>query len=174
MSVDNLKKLMSVPDTPVDVGGNWLDVEKSINCLLPDDFKLFIDSYGTGSINNFLWVLNPQSNNDNLNFSKSLYFHSSYQQMKELFPDDYCRPEFPKKDSFLAWAVSDNGDSVFWVINGDNPNDWKVGIHNHDQGEEEVFDTNTSGFLTLLAEKKLSSNVFPEDFLNGSITFTSL
>lgn len=170
MSVDSLRKLMPVPDVPISTGGNWLDIEKNINCLLPDDFKLFIDLYGTGSIGNFLWVLNPQSDNDNLNFNKSLYFRSSYLQMKELFPDDYGRPV----ESFLTWAVSDNGDSLFWIINNDNPNDWKVGIHNHDQGEEEIFDTNASGFLTLLAEKKLSSNIFPEDFLNGSIAFTSV
>lgn len=174
MSIDTLKKLIQVPDEPVDTGKGWENVERKINCLLPDDFKLFFDSYGTGAIGDFLWVLNPKSSNGNLNFNKSLYFHTAYKQMKELFPDDYKRPNFPEKESFLTWAVSDNGDSLFWIISSDNPNDWKVGVHNHDQGEEETFDMNASDFLISLAEKKLSSKILPEDFLNSSITFNPL
>ena len=174
MSVANLKKLIPFPDKAIEINpASWSRIEEKVNCFLPNDFKSFIDSYGTGVIGNFLWVLNPKSSNDSLNFNKSKYFSFSYNKMKELFPEDYMRPAFPKENSFLTWAFSDNGDSLFWVVNGDNPDEWKVGIHSSDKGEEEIFDMGVSAFLISLANKTLSSEIFPEDFLKGEINFVS-
>jgi hypothetical protein len=75
--------------------------------------------------------------------------------MKELFPEDYSRPSFPLKGSFLTWAITDNGDTFFWVIDG-QPDEWIVGIHSRDPAEEEISGQNTSNFLFNLFSHQLT------------------
>lgn len=45
-------------------------MEKNLGMILPLDYKKFINKYGTGSINDFIWILNPFSENENLNLIK--------------------------------------------------------------------------------------------------------
>ena len=37
----------------------WLDVQKQHDVKFPSDYMEFIDSYGAGAIDNFLWILSP-------------------------------------------------------------------------------------------------------------------
>lgn len=159
------------PPSVVNDGGDidWSNIESEVKTILPDDYKQFISVYGTGAIGGFLWVLNPHSSNENLNLDKILYFHDAYFQMKELFPEEYKRPRFPEQGAFLTWAVSDNGDSLFWIVDGNDPNKWKVGIHDHDQGREELFPMGMTEFLVFLLENNLSSNILPDDFTKSKI-----
>lgn len=45
---------------------------KNLGMILPLDYKKFINKYGTGSINDFIWILNPFSENENLNLIKKV------------------------------------------------------------------------------------------------------
>ena len=167
MSIERLLELMPAPDAAYETQGHdWLSVQDALGTDLPSDYKEFLSIYGTGVVGEFLWVLNPFSSNPNLNLEKIRYFQEAYQQMKELFPEEYPRERLPHTGSFLTWAVTDNGDSLFWVLDDSEPNSWCVGIHSSDQGEEELTGLTMSGFLEVLLEKKLESSILPIQFLN--------
>jgi len=171
MSFEQLKKLVpKCPKSPREKSINWGEIEFKICTSLPSGYKQFINYFGTGSIGNFLWIFNPVADNPNLNFSQYRYFHNAYNTMKELFPEDYVRPPFPEKGSFLTWAATDNGDSLFWIVDG-QPDDWVVGVHSHDQGDEEISGQNTLGFLCCLFAHQLTSKILPTDFLNCELSF---
>lgn len=53
--------MMTRPARPLETGTDelWLQVAERTGTRLPVDYLYFINSYGTGSINNFLAVMNP-------------------------------------------------------------------------------------------------------------------
>lgn len=37
----------------------WSKIETKLGTSLPEDYKNFIKTYGTGGIDNFIWILTP-------------------------------------------------------------------------------------------------------------------
>lgn len=146
----------------------WLTFESEKNLRLPNDFKELISNYGCGAIDDFLWLLNPLSKNSNLNFEKSKYFLEAYAVMRQDFLSDYPRPDYPEKGSFLPWAVTDNGETIVWLVDGE-ADSWRVAIHSSDQGEEEVYDFGCVEFLSKLLTKDISSNILPVQFSSAAL-----
>ncbi|QDD88202.1 SMI1/KNR4 family protein [Pseudomonas oryzihabitans] len=141
----------------------WSHFESAWQVSLPKDFKGFISVYGGGVIDDFVWILSPFSKNSNLNFEKSRYFREAYLVMQQDFPLDYPRPNYPLPGSFLPWAVTDNGETFFWVVSGE-ADSWKVGIHSVDQGEEEIYNLGCVEFLLGLLRGDFLSKILPRQF----------
>lgn len=172
MDIGKLKILLVPPNgRKSDNEVNWKEVEDKFGIAVPDDFKEIISVYGTGSIDRFIWILNPESKNDNLNFDKAEYFLSSYSVMKQDYPKNYPRPQFPAEGSFFPWAVTDNGETFVWIVEG-APNDWKIAIQGVDQETEEVYEMSTIEFLVALLSKKIKSKILPEEFPSDDVEFT--
>ena len=162
--IDELLKLLPPPNYNKFLNEiQWTQFEIEINTRLPEDFKNFISIYGSGIIDNFIWILNPFSKNKNLNYEKIVYFQKSYHTLQKEFPKEYNRPLFPQKGSFLPWAVTDNGETFFWVVN-DDPNSWIVGIHSVDQGDEEIYELGCVEFLLGLLRRDFVSKILPIQF----------
>lgn len=45
---------------------NWQAVESRFGIDLPQEFKDIVSEFGSGCIDDFIWLLNPFSENDNL------------------------------------------------------------------------------------------------------------
>jgi len=58
--LEELKKILIPPLKPFQTGdrNGWDELESSLGTLLPQ-YKDFISIYGTGAIDNFIWVLTP-------------------------------------------------------------------------------------------------------------------
>lgn len=153
---------------------DWGEIEQNIGVELPLGYKEFVATYGTGSIGNFLWVFNPISKNRSLNIEAIRYFQSAYDELKRDFPDDYIRPTFPNANSFLPWAVTDNGDTLVWVIDGEPADSWIVAIMGPDQVEEEVTEFGFVEFIARLLDKRLASKILPQQFLDMDKSFLPL
>ena len=172
MSIERLIEIMPVDFEPFEaVDQVWSNFEDQLGRSWPDDYKIFLNRYGTGQIGNFLWILNPFAKNPNIGLEKILYFQNSYKKMREIFPGYYSRNTFPEKNSFLTWAVTDNGESIFWEVNSEEPDKWNVGVHSVDQGEEEIFEMKMLEFLCNLVEKKIESAILPRKFLYSEKKF---
>lgn len=130
---------------------------------IPKAYHELLTAYQDGSIDNFLWILSPNSTNRNLNFETSLYFIKSYATLKHEFPSDYPRPIYPSEDSFFPWAVTDNGDTFSWPITPDKTIS-EVIVHSSDQATEEIFKMDPVEFLISLLSKEISSRILPEQF----------
>ncbi|MGR2741105.1 SMI1/KNR4 family protein [Billgrantia sp. Q4P2] len=171
MSIERIKKIMPVPDRAVEAGGHdWASLSSELKKDFPKDYKEFVSLYGTGSIGEFLWIINPFSINPNLNLEKVFYFLYAYQSLRQDFPDLYPR----KKESFWPWGFTDNGDCLFWLLDGGSPDKWQVGIQASDPSSEEMTNMTTSEFLEALVEKRFSSVIFPAEFLVEDKEFFSI
>jgi hypothetical protein len=152
----------------------WGGIERDIGVELPLGYKEFVSTYGTGSIGNFLWIFNPISKNRSLNIEAIRYLQSAYEELKRDFPDDYIRPTFPNTNSFLPWAITDNGDTLVWVLDGEPADDWTVAIMGPDQVEEEVTEFSFVEFIAQLLDKNLASRILPQQFLDMDKSFLPL
>lgn len=162
--IDSLKEILPAPD--IEVGRfneKWKQIEEKFAIELPVDFKQFIEIYGTGKIDDFVWILNPLSANENLNFDTAKYFIDAYETSKSQFPDDYLRPKYPEDGSFFPWAATENGDSFVWIVSG-KPDEWTVAVFGRDQENEELRAMGCVEFVYRLLKKELSSKILPIDF----------
>ena len=94
---------------------DWERIEDMFIIRFPIDYKLFINNYGEGGINEFLWILSLFSKYENLNTVKKFYeMKEAYEIMKKELPE-ICEFEFwDDGKGIFPWGVTDNGDELFW------------------------------------------------------------
>ena len=61
--LDTLLKVLPAPASPLETGhdDNWGRVEQALRIALPQDYKDYISTYGTGYLGGFIWGYNPFS-----------------------------------------------------------------------------------------------------------------
>lgn len=166
MSLEFLTKLLPPPANPKSHGSDaqWSKFEQELGTSVPSDYREFIGSYGTGAINDFLWILNPFEENENINFiAASRYLMDAYSTLKEEYPEYYKHSVYPKRGGILPWGFTIDSDSVFWVTN-DQANKWKVGVHDKMSYKFVTYDCNMSNFLSKIIDGQISCPIFPGDF----------
>ena len=174
MEFGEITARLSPPILPKEIDDlSWDAVEGELGVELPAGYKEFVATYGTGSIGKFLWIFNPASKNRSLNGEAIRYFQSSYTELKQDFPADYTRPTFPALNSFLPWAVTDNGDTLVGILCDKPPNSWKVGVMASDQVAEEIYESDFVEFIVQLLDQEIDSKILPRQFLDMKKTFQS-
>ena len=128
MSIDALLAIMPPPPTPLGAIGEWEKVEEKIGSELPADYKDFVRLYGSGRINNFIWVFSPFSERINLNL-----FEQVERQLSALraviAEGEKCPYElFPASGGLLPFGLTDNGDVLHWLTLG-SANNWVVVVN---------------------------------------------
>jgi hypothetical protein len=123
-----LEALLPVPETPVELPGegDWGRIEAQFT-RLPDDFKHFIDHYGTGVIGSgYITIFNPFAQDPYLNLvHQAGIVAAAFRQLNERYPDQYKMSFFPTEGGFLPFGVNVDGAYLVWSTEGD-PNDWPV------------------------------------------------
>jgi hypothetical protein len=166
MIIDDLKKVMLIPEIIYNFGSKdeWEKIENNIRMELPSDYKLFVSSYGSGVIDNFLWILNPFIKNENLNLLKKInIIINAYKESKKKFPKEFLHEVYPKKGGLFPWAITDNGDEIYWKMDG-NPDKWSIIIYATRSFNFIEFKMSMIEFLCNLLTNKIKCNIFPEDF----------
>ena len=128
MSLDKLRRLIPPPANPADVGTRtqWTAIEKDLGTQLPEDYKSFIDQYGSGEFAGFYVVYNPFSADPNGNLVDGFHrLSKQYAQDHEVDPDRYPFAFFPDKPGLIPWGHDTNGNYYFWLAEGD-PETWVV------------------------------------------------
>lgn len=171
--IQGLVEVLSPPDQPLYASElDWQSVERRYGFSVPNDFREFVSLYGSGIVDGFLWVLNPFCVNPNVNFETSLYLIESYSQMKSDFPEDYPRPDFPNEGSFFPWAITDNGETISWILHG-QPNEWPVSVQSVDQADEEAYACGAVDFLQRILRREVRSRILPCQFPSDAPSFVS-
>jgi hypothetical protein len=170
MSVKDLLKLVLPPRSPfeADLDADWDSVEHEIGLTLPQDYKEFINEFGTGQTAGFIWVLNPFSNIDQLNLLVHIFEQyktlDNLRSLKEK-SDDYCPyPLYPEPSGLLPWGYTDNGGTLFWLTTGE-PNSWPVVVNDHGDTFER-FALPMTTFLAKFIKKELESDIMVTVFTN--------
>ena len=164
---------MPPPAVPFEApqGEDWLEIERKIGTALPCDYKRFIESYGSGRIDDFLSILNPFSANKYLN----LFFQfetqlASLSELKatgsEIVPFDL----FPMPGGLLPFGITDNGDVLYWVTVG-QPDVWTVAINASRSPDWRYFAVGMVAFLWKTLTRQELCEVFPDDFPSDTPLF---
>jgi hypothetical protein len=171
MSLDLLLRNLSPPPSPIEAPSaeDWNIVENSLRGL-PTDYKAFVEKFGTGAINQFIWVLNPTAANPYLNLLKQMA--PILGALKEVRDNGEPSPYalYPEPSGLLPFAKTDNGDAMFWLTQGD-PNEWPVVVNAARDASYEKFDCNMTRFLAGILTRNLRCSIFHDSFPDGEPTF---
>jgi hypothetical protein len=116
-----LLTILKPPPTPRDSGtpAGWADVARRIGKVLPGDYMKFIELYGSGTIADWLTVLNPFAPSDHENlFVAAFEFLATLREVKTEFPEEVPFPLFYEPHGLLPWASSTDGDLFCWSTRG--------------------------------------------------------
>lgn len=84
MTLGKLQDILAIPETPRDNRGDWSKVEAALGVALPNDYKEFIERYGSIYIADFLMLLNPFSASEQNNLlRKQAACSEMYQALKQ-------------------------------------------------------------------------------------------
>ena len=175
--LERLRQLLPPPADPVEPGrpDGWAEVEAAIGTQLPGDFKAFTERYGSGTVDDFLYLFNPfaSGQDGNLVVEKDRVL-AAYRQTRARFPDRLPLPPFPEEGGVLPLGRTENGDELYWVTEG-HPDDWSVALLESRAALLEVHPMPVTGFLAALAANQLTSRILPADVLGRpSHRFTPL
>lgn len=150
----------------------WAAAELTVSGRFPEDYKLLIDRYGTGCFDEFLWVLSPFSDNAHLNIvqrSKSIL--SALRDLHH-FSVQLPHPLFPDNEGLFPWAVTDNGDELFWRYQNGTFSG-PIMIVEARGPEWAEFNLTTTAFLALVLSKQVRVGIFPHGFPSAVPRFES-
>jgi hypothetical protein len=168
--LERLRLLLPPPTDPVERGrpDGWAKVEAALGTRLPDDFKAFTEQYGSGKVDDFLYLFNPfaAGQDGNLVFEKDRVL-AAYTQTRVKLPQRLPLPPFPEPGGMLPVGRTDNGDELYWVTAGD-PDDWSVALLESRAASQEIHRMPVTSFLAALAAGELETEVLPDDVVHRS------
>ena len=161
--LERLRQLLPPPADPVEPGrpDGWGEVEGALGTGLPGDFKAFTELYGSGKVDDFLYLFNPfaAGQDGNLLAEKDRVLES-YRQTRARYPERLPLPPFPDLGGVLPLGRTDNGDELYWITQGD-PDGWPVALLESRTARQELHPMPVTGFLAALAANQLTSGILP-------------
>jgi hypothetical protein len=173
MTIESLYKVMTPPTLPVEAGSveAWPAIEKIIGVTLPNDYKQYINAFGTGYIGRFLWPFTPFSENEYLNLRDQInYSLDVLRELEENWGEECPYPLYPDPEGLLPWGRTDNGDVLFWLTVG-HPDDWPTVINEARGPLYEEYQASMTDFLAKLISGEITSDIMPYDFLDRDALF---
>jgi len=162
MSLSELEQVLPVPKHPVQVPSaeDIRSAEEALGLRLPQDYKDYIRTYGSGKIDDFLWILLPGSPNpygDLITVWKEQKPIFEHMQKGEAPLSYDLHPATP---GLLPIGQTDNGDTLFYVCEGPAET-WRMAVLVSRDDDVEVFDLGLTSFLAAALRHEL--DVLPED-----------
>jgi len=163
--IEKLKSVLSLKERINN--NNWTKIEKELNVIFPSDYKYFIDHYGAGAINDFLWIFSPFEDNKNINsldrLSELRYYNSISINKKE---DSTERINYyDGKSGLFPIGISDNGDEIFMDFQG---GDVIIKIYETRELSPIVFNLSFLEFLVEILTNDNYKDIFADDFLQSN------
>jgi hypothetical protein len=137
----------------------WLAVEEEYGLRFPGSYKTMIEEFGVSSWDDFLHIFSPFSEEANLRDFVARTLDA--ERISRLsFPSHYPLPLYPEAGGLFPWAVTDNGDT-FYFITAAEPDDWPTVIKGPRAPEFEVSFLPPSLIVHHFAAGKLRSSILP-------------
>lgn len=164
-----LKKILPPPEKPLETDTNvtWEIIENEIGIVLPNDYKWFIETYGSGEIGNFIYLWNPLSNKkyfvkrmqSNLNGLRSMKLYLSYEDWQKEVP----HPLYPEPKGLLPFGSTINGDVFYWQTERQS-DIWHILINEVRSNIYEYHPVSITNFLYMLILGTVSTFINTTDF----------
>jgi len=127
---------------------DWTAVRHRLGTDLPADYKAFVDRYGGGYVDGYLWVLEPDCANPYYDLFTSTEERTEANQ--ELWDGGEKKPAEVDGTGarLIPWASTDNGEFLYWLVRpGVRPDDWTVMVNEARGPWWEHRETGFSAFL---------------------------
>ena len=175
MSFEELVKMVPPPLSPVGAGtpDGWREVEFLLGITLPQDYKQFINTYGTVAFYNFFAPVSPFDNGIKVIPDNNLIQWVSegietYKMVQEGFPEECHYPTFPEPGGLLPFAGDEHGGTHFWLTSGE-PDEWIIVLGRSDFVDFEEHQTSLTGFLVGWLSGEIVPRLFPKNILNRNV-----
>lgn len=171
MSVGELVKVVSPPETPAEVGDedSWRIAEESLGVTLPSDYRRFVARYGSGVIGRFIRIYTPFSSSPHYNLLASVrkdtkILSLAIEDVFALFEEEYPFKLWPEKGGLVPCGTDGNGDYIAWHTKG-SPDKWQVVvIAARNVSEYHHFPCTLTTFLAKVLQEKLTCRIWPDNF----------
>jgi hypothetical protein len=171
MSLEKLIRIASPPTKPTETGSlkQWDHIQKRIGTVLPNDYKGYINRYGTGSFNNLIIPYNPFTQIESINLIQVLDAHHQadckiLRMAGTTWSAVHPFKFFPAIGGVLPWGTTTHFGEIFlWQVSGP-PDSWATITYNLHNGEYEVWKFPFATFLVKLFLKEIESVIFPGNF----------
>lgn len=131
---------------------------------LPLDYRQLCDLYGAGSFSDFLWVLQPDGANPHLDLGARGKDLVRQLDVEYSWESGFGTPRSaaPRDVSQVPWAVTDNGDVLWWKVEGPE-DEWTTFIT--EGGGDDVHECagGAARLLGDLLEGSLRVDFLPDD-----------
>lgn len=172
--VSSLEALQALvpPPTAALSAPDWAVIEPQLGIRLPDDYKRLVEIYGPGSFDGFLWVLQPLGPNEHLDLLRQREIRLVALREAQEHGEAVPFPVHEGQDPLLPWAITDNGDVCFWLMDPlDDPNSWAVAVNEARGDAWHRFEGSASDFLAAVLSGSSRVALFPADFPSEGPTF---
>ena len=171
MNIESLKTLMDPPAKLHSNSVDWHMVESQLSISLPEDYKLYIDSYGAGWVNDYIFILTPTLGDDLYNLQKqSQIMLDRYRNFKIEFPEYYPHEAFPDVGGLFPFGYTEGGGHLYWKACG-NPEDWAVVIYGSGGGRWEEYKLSMTEFLQKILKNEVNCKMLPADLTDDGVEF---
>ena len=144
---------------------------KSLDINYPYDYKQLVNCYGAFGIDEFLWIINPFSQNDLFNQKKAAELEEAYKISKHQLSEVFKFDIFRENKGLIALGGTENGDELFWLVNNSH---WSIIVYQTRSNIYYKYDMELSEFLYKLIKKEILCPCFPVDFPSENINLESL
>jgi hypothetical protein len=147
----------------------WNAIEERLGFTLPDDYKEVSDRYGLGGFKSFVVVFQPNCDlqpSDIESMSEQINGSILHQQEEGTLRAPVAA------DQLRVAGVTDNGDFIFWVTDGNQPNDWQIAVNEARSHDWFIHDGNLVSFLTSFMDGSLEVPMFPDSLRSKLPHFT--
>lgn len=176
MGINDLLQVLPAPANPrctsPKPGDDWHKIEEKLGTLLPQDYKDFVTTYGSGYLGRFLWIVNPFVLEPNLNLIKAIpLFLDTLRQLRQRYgAQRYPYPCYPEPEGLLPLGATDNGDDLFWLTTGE-PDEWPIVIKESRQPVFEKHPGPMTSFLAGIISGAINSEIISYDAIDQTDLF---
>jgi hypothetical protein len=165
--MENLKKILKPPETTNGVPSDelWIRSERLIGKSFPNDYKAFVNLYGSCLIGEFFYPWIPFAKLSYINLLYNLDKFNNFEETRKL-PYQY----HPTQDGLLPCGSTIDGATLFWVTKGETDS-WQLFALNARSPEYEEFPFGFVEFLTRLIQGNLQSKLINPSQLNKQSLF---
>jgi hypothetical protein len=164
--LERLTSLVPPPAKPVERPdpASWPAVEVAMGTALPGDYKALLETYGSGTFDEVLWLFSPAAPPDGNLVGQRDAVLADYAESRRRFPRRYPLAPFPEPGGVLPLGRSDTGNELYWVTEGE-PDRWPVALFGSRSSRHEVHGGGIAAFLAALAAGELRTRLLPRDLL---------
>ncbi|ODA36603.1 SMI1/KNR4 family protein [Planctopirus hydrillae] len=175
MSIQTIIKLVPPPEKPKGLRKNrrWDRVEEKIGNELPADYKIFIETYGSGLFAGFIRIFNPFDSSEYISLLRmSTTVVDIYQDIIKSYGDvGFPFVFFPMEKGLLPCGNDENGNHLFWLTGTDSEK-WKIVVLERGAPNWQLFDMGLTDFLANALTKKIRCKIWPSDYPGNRKSFT--